>query len=144
MPDDAPGSQAPESAGAGGNLTLLQLEGGGTFRPVAIGTARGLAAGDAALAAGAGAGAGGRAFTPAIGNVNGTNAATAIGGHRLTGLLRTTAQIIPGPGAGGPLVNLSGQMIGIDLTGSAQGTSTTSYAIPVNEALAVASRLKRS
>jgi len=144
MPDDAPGSRAPESAGAGGNLTLLRLEGGGTFRAVAvaIGTARGLAAGDAAIAAGAGAS--GRAFTPVIGSVGGTNAATAIGGHRLTGLLRTTAQIIPGPGAAGPLVNLSGQMMGIDLTGSAQGTSTTSYAIPVNEALAVASRLKRS
>ena len=37
-----------------------------------------------------------------------------------------------------------GQMIGIDLTGSARGTSATSYAIPVNDALAVASQLKRS
>ena len=124
------------------DLTLLQLEGGGTFRPVAIGTARELAAGDAAIAVAAGAS--GRAFTPVIGNVSGTNAATAIGGHRLTGLLRTTAQIIPGQSAGGPLVNLSGQMIGIDLTGSARGTSATSYAIPVNDALAVASQLKRS
>ena len=124
------------------DLTLLQLEGGGTFRPVAIGTARGLAAGDAAVAVGASAS--GRAFTPVIGNVGGTNAATAIGGHRLTGLLLTTAQVIPGQSAGGPLVNLSGQVIGIDLTGSARGTSATSYAIPVDEALAVASRLKRS
>jgi hypothetical protein len=32
----------------------------------------------------------------------------------------------------------------IDLTGSARGTSATSYAIPVNDALAVASQLKRS
>ena len=124
------------------DLTLLQLEGGGTFRPVAIGTARELAAGDVAITVGAGAS--GRAFTPVIGNVGGTNAATAIGGHRLTGLLRTTAQIIPGQSAGGPLVNLSGQMIGIDLTGSARDTSATSYAIPVNDALAVASQLKRS
>ena len=31
-----------------------------------------------------------------------------------------------------------------DLTGSARGTSATSYAIPVNDALAVASQLKRS
>lgn len=124
------------------DLTLLQMEGGGTFRPVAIGTTRGLAAGDAAIAVGAGAS--GRAFTPVTGNVGGTNAATAIGGHRLTGLLLTTAQIIPGQSAGGPLVNLSGQVIGIDLTGSARGTSATSYAIPVDEALAVASQLKRS
>jgi S1-C subfamily serine protease len=77
-----------------------------------------------------------------IGNVGATNASTTIGGHRLTGLLQTTAQIIPGQSAGGPLVNLSGQLIGIDLTGSAQSTSATSYAIPVNDALAVARQLR--
>ena len=33
---------------------------------------------------------------------------------------------------------------GIDLTGSARGTSATSYAIPVDEALAVASQVKLS
>ena len=48
-----------------------------------------------------------------------------------------------GQGAGS-LVNLSGQLIGIDLTGSARGTSATSYAIPVNDALAVARQLKHS
>ncbi len=122
------------------DLTLLQLEGGGVFRPVAIGNARDVAAGDAAVAVGTSAG--GRAFTPAIGNVASTNAATAIGGHHLAGLLQTTAQVIPGQSAGGPLVNLSGQVIGIDLTGSARGATVTGYAIPVNEALTVARQLK--
>ncbi len=52
------------------------------------------------------------------GNVSGTSAATTIAGHRLTGLLRATAQVIPGQGIGGPLVNLSGEVIGITLAGS--------------------------
>lgn len=122
------------------DLALLQLECGGTFRPVAIGNARGAAAGDAAVAVSTGAS--GRSFTPAIGNVVSTDATMTIGGHHLAGLLRTTAQLIPGQGAGGPLVNLSGQVIGIDLTGSARGASVTGYAVPINEALAVAAQLK--
>lgn len=79
-----------------------------------------------------------------IGNLGDANAATVIGGHRLTGLLQTTAEVIPGQSAGGPLVNLSGQVIGIDLRGSARAARVTSYAIPVNDALAVARQLKRS
>jgi hypothetical protein len=53
-----------------------------------------------------------------------------------------TVQLVPGQSAGGPLVNLSGQVIGIDLAGTAHGTSITSYAIPINEALAVARQLR--
>lgn len=87
-------------------------------------------------------GASGRSFTPAIGNVVSTDATMTIGGHHLAGLLRTTAQLIPGQGAGGPLVNLSGQVIDIDLTRSARGASVTGYAVPINEALAVAAQLK--
>jgi hypothetical protein len=121
-------------------LTLLQLEGGGVFRPVAIGNARDVAAGDAAIAVGAGAA--GRSFTPVTGNVAGTKAATVIGGHRLAGLLQTTAQVVPGQGAGGPLVNLSGQVIGIDLTESSASASATSYALPINQALTLARQLK--
>jgi S1-C subfamily serine protease len=121
-------------------LTLLQLEGDGTFQPVAIGNARDVAAGDAAIAVGASAS--GRSFTPVTGNVNGTNAAAAIGGHRLAGLLRTTAQVIPGQGIGSPLVNLSGQVIGINLAGSPGGARVTSFAMPINEALAIAQQLK--
>src|SRR5450755_343307 len=123
------------------DLTLLQLECGGPFQPVAIGNARGVAAGDAAVAVGTSAG--GRAFTPVIGNVTSTDVTMTIGGHHVAGLLRTTAQLIPGQSAGGPLVNLSGQVIGIDLTGSVRGATVTGYAVPVNEALAVARQLKR-
>ena len=122
-------------------LTLLQLEGGSGFKPVAIGNSRDFADGAAAISVSTSVS--GKAFTLAIGNVITVSTATTIGGHRLAGLMQTTAQLIPGQSAGGPLVNLSGQVIGIDLTGSAHGASITSYAIPINEALAVARQLKR-
>jgi S1-C subfamily serine protease len=36
----------------------------------------------------------------------------AVGGQTLTGLMQNSAQFIPGQSAGGPLVNLSGQVVG--------------------------------
>lgn len=125
---------------AADDLTLLQLEGGPVVKPVAIGNSRDFAAGAAAISVGTSAT--GKAFTLAIGNVTAISTATTIGGHRLAGLMQTTAQLVPGQSAGGPLVNLSGQVIGINLVGSARGTSITSYAIPINEALAAARQLK--
>jgi hypothetical protein len=52
-----------------------------------------------------------------------------------------------GPGVRGaergrPVVNLSGQVVGIDLSGSAHGADVTSYAVPMNQALRVAQQLK--
>jgi len=55
--------------------------------------------------------------------------------------MQTTAQLVPGQSAGGPLVNLSGQVIGIDLAGSAHGANVTSYAVPINQALTIARQL---
>ena len=51
-------------------------------------------------------------------------------------------QVIPGQGTGGPLVNLSGQVIGITLAGSPGGAHGTSFAMPINEALTIARQLK--
>ena len=84
----------------------------------------------------------GKAFTLAVGNVSSTGAATTISGRRVTGLMTTSAQVLAGQSAGGPVVNLSGQVVGIDLSGSAHGADVTSYAVPVNEALQVAQQLK--
>jgi S1-C subfamily serine protease len=122
------------------DLTLLQLGCAGAFQPVALGNSRDVAAGDGTVAVSASAS--GRSFTPATGSVSGTSAATAIAGHRLTGLLQATAQVIPGQGIGGPLVNLSGQVIGITLAGSPGGARETSFAMPINEALTIARQLK--
>jgi S1-C subfamily serine protease len=77
-----------------------------------------------------------------VGNVSSTGAATTISGRRVTGLLTTSALVLAGQSAGGPVVNLSGQVVGIDLSGPAHGADVTSYAVPVNEALQVAQQLK--
>jgi S1-C subfamily serine protease len=42
---------------------------------------------------------------------------------------------------GGPLVNLNGQVIGITVGGSGSGLQIIGYAIPINTALAVATRI---
>jgi S1-C subfamily serine protease len=56
--------------------------------------------------------------------------------------MTTSAQVFAGQSAGGPVVNLSGQVVGIDLSGSAHGTDVTSYAVPMNQALRVAQQLR--
>ena len=119
-------------------LTLLQVESGSAFRPVAVGNSRDVGAGAAVISIAASAN--GRAFTLGVGSLTGEDAAFTVGGRRLTGLMATTARVMPG-GVGGPLVNLSGQVIGLDVAGWARGVDATGYAIPVNSALAVARQL---
>ena len=84
-----------------------------------VGNSAGFAVGAAATSVSTNAS--GKAFTLAVGNVSSTGAAATIGGHRITGLMTTSAQVFAGQSAGGPLVNLSGQVVGIDLSGSAHG-----------------------
>jgi S1-C subfamily serine protease len=121
-------------------LALLQIQGGSSFTPVAVGNSADFAVGAAATSVSANAS--GKAFTLAVGDVSSTGAAATISGRRITGLMTTSAQVFAGRSAGGPVVNLSGQVVGIDLSGSAHGADVTSYAVPVNEALLVAQRLK--
>ena len=68
----------------------------------------------------------------------------AVGGQRLTGLLVSTARVMPGEETGGPLVNLSGQAIGINVAGAGSGLHHTGFAVPINEALAVAKSIQAS
>jgi S1-C subfamily serine protease len=121
-------------------LALLQIQGGLSFTPVAVGNSADFAVGAAATSVSTNAS--GKAFTLAVGNVSSTGAATTIGGRRITGLMTTSAQVFAGQSAGGPVVNLSGQVVGIDLSGSAHGADVTSYAVPMNQALRVAQQLR--
>jgi S1-C subfamily serine protease len=121
-------------------LALLQIQGGSTFRPVAVGNSRDFAVGATATAVSTNTS--GRAYTLAVGNVSSMDAVTTIDGRRLTGLMQTTAQVLAGQRAGGPVVNLSGQVVGIGLPSAAPGAGVTSYAVPINEALQVARQLK--
>ena len=58
-------------------------------------------------------------------------------------MLQTDAQIVPGD-SGGPLANLSGQVIGMNTaaaTGTFGGGQNVGFAIPVNKAIAVARQI---
>lgn len=97
----------------------MQIAGGPAFRPVAIGSSRHLSRGAAVTAVGS-AGLT-RTFTLDIGNLASGTGVLADGGQRLTGLLVSTARVVAGEETGGPLVNLSGQAIGINVAGTGSG-----------------------
>jgi S1-C subfamily serine protease len=128
-------------ADAAHGLALVQLAGGSAVKPAAIGNSADFAAGAAATSVSTSPT--GKAFTLSIGNVVSMRSSAAVGGQALAGLMQSSARFIPGQSAGGPLVNLSGQVVGIELTGSADGARVTSYAVPINQALTIARQLKR-
>ncbi len=124
------------------DLALLQIEGGATFQTVAVGNSQRFAVGAAVTAVGSrGLG---RTFTLDIGNLARRNVTVVIGGRRVAGLLESSTRVLAGEETGGPLVNLSGQVIGLDVAGAGSGVNSTGYAVPINEALAAARQMQAS
>jgi S1-C subfamily serine protease len=103
------------------------------------------------------------AAVTAIGNAGGTGRLTSANGAitrlrdsvvvnddqggavRLTGMIGVNASVVPGD-SGGPLMNSSGEVIGIDTAGSAGATfrsteATQAYAIPITRALSIAKKV---
>ena len=128
-------------ASAADDLALIQIDGASTsFKPVAVGNSRYFAVGDAVTALGSAGLA--RTITLDLGNLDSHHAASTVAGRQLTGLLESSLQVLPGQETGGPLVNLSGQVVGIDVGGAGSGLHAKGFAIPVNRALAVAKELQ--
>ena len=105
------------------DLALLQIEGGPpAFKTVAIGNSRDFAVGAAVTAVGS------RGITKTIaldlGNLASLHGTATVGGRRMTGLAESSLQSWPREQIGGPLVNLSGQAIGITVAGQAVGCTT--------------------
>lgn len=121
------------------DLSLLQIKGGSGFKTIAIGTAQKFPVGSVVTAVSSSGIA--KAFTLHVGNVTSLNSAAIISGRKLTGLLQTTSQVLPGNGIGGPLVNLSGQAVGIDVAGAGSGLHPIGFAIPMDKALTVARQI---
>lgn len=65
--------------------------------------------------------------------------------EQLTGMIETNAEVLPGD-SGGALVNSTGQVIGMTSAASEsyefQSSTTQGYAIPINQALAVARQIE--
>ena len=67
------------------------------------------------------------------------------GAVRLTGMIGVNATVVPGD-SGGPLMNSSGEVIGMDTAGSAAATfrstnATLAYAVPISRALSIAKKV---
>jgi S1-C subfamily serine protease len=125
------------------DLALLQIEGGSApFKTVAIGNSRDFAVGAAVTAVGSSGVINSIALD--LGNLASLHGTATVRGKRLTGLLESSLQSLPSEETGGPLVNLSGQAIGITVTGAGSGLPYTGFAVPINEALAVAKSIQAS
>ncbi len=132
------------------DIAVLQLRRASGLTTAAIGDSSAVRTGEKVVGIGNAGGRGGRPSV-AAGRVTGlgqtiTASDQAAGtSEQLTGVIRTSARIQAGD-SGGPLVNRYGQVVGVDTAASApvqSGTSPTqSFAIPVNKALSIASKIE--
>ncbi len=134
------------------DIAVLRLQGASGLATTSLGDSARVRSGQRVVAMG---NAGGKDGTPSVatGRVTGLrqsitasdeSAGTA---EQLQGLIRTNANIQPGD-SGGPLINTSGQVIGLNTAASApsgnqvsSATTTQAFTIPINEATAIASQI---
>jgi S1-C subfamily serine protease len=81
------------------------------------------------------------ALTLDVGTLDTLDATVTVGRTSRSGLLASVLQSAQDSAIGGPLVNLNGQVIGITIGGWGSGLHIMGYAIPINTALAVATRI---
>jgi S1-C subfamily serine protease len=81
------------------------------------------------------------ALTLDVGTLDTLDTTVTVGRTTRSGLLASVLQSAQTSAIGGPLVNLNGQVIGITVGGSGSGLHIFGYAIPINTALAVATRI---
>jgi S1-C subfamily serine protease len=127
------------------DIAVLQIEGGPpAVAPVSLGDSSGAAVGQPVTAVG---NAGGRGGAPSVvtgsvvalhRSITALDDADATAEH-LTGMIEVNAPIRPGD-SGGPLLDAAGQVIGMD-TAAASGSTPRGYAIPIDRARAIASRI---
>ena len=76
-----------------------------------------------------------------VGTLDYLDTTVTVGRTTRSGLMASVLQSAQTSAIGGPLVNLNGQVIGITVGGSGTGLHIMAYAIPINTALAVATRI---
>lgn len=116
------------------DLAVIKVESDAAFTPVKLGDSSGIQIGQTAIAIGNALGQ--FSNTVSVGIVSGLSrtisASDQLGGgsETLEGIIQTDAAINAG-NSGGPLVNLKGEVIGIN-TAMAQGAQSIGFAIPIN------------
>lgn len=127
------------------DVALLQLTDASGLTPASLDNDT-LASGDTVTAVGNAEGTG--TLTAAKGTVTDlsttitTESKGTVASAQLTGLIQTTADVVPGD-SGGPLLDSEGEVVGIDVAASSGTTSATidGYAIPVDDAIAVVKQI---
>ena len=132
------------------DIAVLQLKGASGLRTATIGNSDSVKVGDPIAAIGNAGGLGGTPTTSG-GKVTSLNRSISPSDEltgsveRLNGLIEVAANVQPGD-SGGPLVNSAGQVIGVDTAASAnyryQSSGGTGYAIPINDAMAIARQIQ--
>jgi S1-C subfamily serine protease len=76
-----------------------------------------------------------------VGTLATLDTTVSVGRTTRSGLMASVLQSAQASAIGGPLVNLNGRVIGITVGGSGSGLQIMGYAIPINTALAIATRI---
>jgi S1-C subfamily serine protease len=132
-----------------GDIALIQLEGASGLKTVPLGDSASVKTGDSVV--GMGNAEGQYAIVPVTGQVTALNQTITAGDQggsitqeTLHNMIQTNANIVAGD-SGGPLANSAGQVIGMDTAGNDGGfavqQSSAGYAIPIDNALAVARQI---
>jgi S1-C subfamily serine protease len=82
-----------------------------------------------------------KALSMDVGTLTTLNTTVSVGQATRSGLMESVLQSDMPSAIGGPLVDLSGRVIGITVGGWGSGLHIVGYAIPINTALAVATRI---
>jgi S1-C subfamily serine protease len=133
------------------DVAVIQLENASGLKTVPLGNSSTVKVNDGVIALGNAGGTGGT--TVVSGAITGLNESItasddgSAASERLTNMLRTDANIVPGD-SGGPLASTAGKVIGMD-TAAATGSfnngqaSDVGFAIPINRALNIAQQIIR-
>ena len=131
------------------DVAVLQARGATNLETISLGNSAKLKLGQAVTAVGNAGGTG--SLVSAAGRVTGLARSITVGddsggGARLTGLIETNAALQAGD-SGGPLLDASGNVIGMDTAASVDSgfqelASSDGYAIPINKAIAIARRIE--
>jgi S1-C subfamily serine protease len=130
------------------DVAVLRASGASNLKTISPGDSGSVNPGQSVQAVGNAGGTGRLSF--ASGTVTNVDRAITVGddqggSENLSGLIETNAAVRPGD-SGGPLLNSSGQVIGMDTAASvsndvAQTTTNDGYAIPINNAMSIARQI---
>ena len=131
------------------DVAVLRASGASNLRTISRGDSGSVNPGQSVQAVGNAGGTGRLIF--ASGTVTNVDRAITVsddqgGSESLSGLIETNAAVRPGD-SGGPLLNSSGQVIGMDTAASvsndvAQTTTNDGYAIPINNAISIVKQIE--